>query len=341
MLILYLLSILLLCIWGIRFHHDNDYLSKEQCNNIKGIFILMIFLTHSMQYIKESGYTFSGIDMITTEITNYTAQLVVVMFLFYSGYGVALQINRKGMPYVKAMPKHRILKTLLNFDIAVCIFILLDIILSRPLSLNQIFLSFLAWDSVGNSNWYIFVILLCYVATYIATSFFKSYKEGGVLLLCFIIMLVLSFVKGTWWYDTILAYPAGYIYCSYRNYIEKWLKQHYFYALFALIIAFIIFHDFLSYYLRGITKNIMGIIFSMIVVMITMKVKIGNKCLQWCGTNLFPLYIYQRIPMIALQALLGDEFVSSFPIVYLTMSVAITCVIAYYYRYWRIDLIEH
>ena len=139
----------------------------------------MIFLTHSMQYISGSGYTFAGIDSITTIITNYLGQLVVVMFLFYSGYGVASQIRHRGNSYVKQMPKCRVMKTLLNFDIAVCFFIVLDILLTRPFSISQILLSFVAWDSVGNSNWYIFIILLCYIFTYVACSFFMKKHIAG------------------------------------------------------------------------------------------------------------------------------------------------------------------
>lgn len=95
MLILYLFFILILIFWKISFSKDDDYISKERCNSIKGVFILIIFLTHSLQYIKASGYVFLGIDTITSEIIRYTGQLVVVMFLFYSGYGVAVQINTK------------------------------------------------------------------------------------------------------------------------------------------------------------------------------------------------------------------------------------------------------
>lgn len=181
MLIIYLFIIIILILWKIRLSKDNDYLSKEQCNSIKGIFILMIFLTHSMYYINASGYEYPGFDFLTPIITNYIGQLVVVMFLFYSGYGVASQIARKGDKYISQIPKHRILTTVINFDVAVCIFIVLNLLLSRPMSVSQILFSFIAWDSVGNSNWYIFVILICYCFTYIANKLSIRYVGGGFL----------------------------------------------------------------------------------------------------------------------------------------------------------------
>lgn len=335
MLYLYLIFILLLSLWGIRLTKEDDYLSKDRCNSIKGIFILLIFLTHSLQYIKASGYVFSGIDTLTQAILQFIGQLVVVMFLFYSGYGVAVQVGKKGEPYVKQMPRHRILKTLLNFDIAVCLFILLDLILSRPLTISQILLSFVAWDSVGNSNWYIFIIILCYSLTYLANRISSNPKVvGGVILsLCLFTMFILSFVKGTWWYDTILAYPTGYIYANYRQQVEPILKRYFIVILFILGCIFLFTHGH-GPYLRGLRPNVMAVSFALIVVMVTMKVQIGNSWLQWFGTNLFPLYIYQRIPMIALQVTLGDEFLSQYPILYLIICLLITCLIARYYKYW-------
>ena len=297
----------------------------------------MIFLTHSMQYISGSGYTFAGIDSITTIITNYLGQLVVVMFLFYSGYGVASQIDNRGNSYVKQMPRCRVMKTLLNFDIAVCFFIVLDILLSRKFSISQILLSFVAWDSVGNSNWYIFIILLCYIFTYVACSFFrKKHIGGGIMCLCMASMVGLSFVKEAHWYDTILCYPAGFMYYTYRQTVERWIKRYYLLAIIVLIAVFVCLHDLYTFTYWGLPQNIIAIIFALMVILVTMKVKIGNKWLEWCGVNLFPLYIYQRIPMIALRSTLGEDFVTSCPILYLSISLAITCVIARYYKLWKV-----
>ncbi len=341
MLFIYLLFIFLLCLWGIRISTDEDYLSKERCNSIKGIFILLIFLSHSLQYIKASGYVFSGIDALTPVIVNYIGQLVVVMFLFYSGYGVATQILSKGEKYVEQMPKRRILNTLLNFDIAVCFFIVLALILSQPLSIKQVFLSFLAWDSVGNSNWYIFVIIVCYILTYLAHRISSQYIGVVLFLFCVIVMILLSFYKERWWYDTILTYPIGFLYGQFRNHVELVLKKYYFPIVLMLTVIFLFTHGF-SHSLKGLVPNIMAIAFALIVVMLTMRIKIDNSWLQWLGSHLFPLYIYQRLPMIAIYHYLSDGFVSHYPFVYLVSCLLVTCLIALYYNYWRIPIkIEH
>lgn len=172
MLLLLLIGVLLLCLYRIEPQlsgFNGDYLSKGSTNSIKGIFILLIVVSHSLGYIHSGAYRFSSIgDGILLWIIGHLGQLVVVMFLFYSGYGVSESYKRKGPDYVKGFPRRRILTTLLNFDVAIVAFLLLGLLLGTPMSAKQVLLSFVGWESVGNSNWYIFVILLCYVISYLS-----------------------------------------------------------------------------------------------------------------------------------------------------------------------------
>lgn len=145
MLLALLLSIFLLCLYGIKINlhgFNDDYLSKDSTNSIKGIFILLIVISHSMQYIMRGEYAFDGIgDLVFQSFFTLLLQLVVVMFLFYSGYGVGESFKKKQMLYVQAMPRHRILGTLLNFDVAVIAFIILDLLLGITISTDQCLLS--------------------------------------------------------------------------------------------------------------------------------------------------------------------------------------------------------
>ena len=70
-----------------------------------------------------------------------------------------------------------------------------------------------------------------------------------------------------------------------------------------------------------------------------MKVRIGNKWLLWCGTSLFPLYIYQRLPMNAIRGWVGDSWVSINPNLYIGICFFLTVIIALLYnKYLRIKL---
>ena len=98
---------------------------------------------------------------------------------FYSGYGVMESLKVKGNNYLNDFAKKRLGTTLLNFDVAVCCFFLLNYMIGKTLTIEDVLLSLIGWSSVGNSNWYIFVILLCYLAFYI--SFGISKERGTVL----------------------------------------------------------------------------------------------------------------------------------------------------------------
>lgn len=145
-----------------------DYLGRTQTDAIKGIFILLVVFSHFMGYVRQAGGHALNMPL---------GQMIVTCFLFYSGYGVMEAIKRQGRAYIKTIPKRRILTTLLNFDIAVLAFIAVDLLLGRALTWQQCLLSFVCWDSVGNSNWYIFAILLCYAVT------FFTHRGGGQSLL--------------------------------------------------------------------------------------------------------------------------------------------------------------
>ncbi len=75
--------------------------------------------------------------------------------------------------YVRTIPK-RTLKLLIRFDVAIVLFLIVGLMIGKHYPLQRILLSFIGWKSVGNSNWYIFVVLCLYVFTFVADTIFKN-----------------------------------------------------------------------------------------------------------------------------------------------------------------------
>lgn len=324
----------------------NGYISKERTNSIKGIFILLVFFRHIDPYIKKEGYSYDSVgDAAFSFILSSLGQLIVVMFLFYSGYGVMESIKKKGVSYISSFPKRRILTTLLNFDVAVCAFLIIDLLLDREVSMSQFFLSLLAWESIGNSNWYIFVVLICYLSTWIIASFLIKFKKWkwknicGIINLLFltVVIFLLMTVKESYWYDTILAYPAGIIYSVNKDKIEQLLDGHYYVSLISLI-ALYVFFKAMPIKIDGLKTDFYSVIFALMIVTLSMRIKVDNRMLQWCGVRLFPLYIYQRIPMIIVAAIAPKWWLQEFPLIYISICLTITILIALLYKYWSISL---
>lgn len=343
--ILFYILLSLLIISRLKYNRQgfySDYLSFDTTNAVKGIFIALVFIKHALPYILKSEYVFdyNFCNRAFLVIDGQVGQWIVAMFLFYSGFGVMESIKKKGLPYVNSIPRKRILTTLVNFDIAVALFVIIALLLHKDYSLKTYLLSFTGWESVGNSNWYIFVIMLCYLITYLCFRL-PIVKQGAYsirAILCFSLLVVsvfaLSFVKPSWWYDTMLCFGLGIFYSLWREHIESVLQKYYWLMLSILIVLVVCLRP----YLTGVAYNGYCIIFCIFVVMLTMKFKINNSVLIWSGKNLFPLYIYQRIPMIILSSICGGAFVSSSPVLYIFACLLITLLFAHFYKYWAVKL---
>lgn len=346
--VLFYFLLFLLVISRLKFSQQGFYvdnLSFDTTNAIKGIFIALVFVKHATPYILNSGYVFDNSlwSRAFLFIDAQVGQWIVAMFLFYSGYGIMESIRKRGMDYVRSIPRKRVLTTLLNFDIAVALFVVVSLFVPNDYSIKQYLLSFTGWDSVGNSNWYIFVIMLCYLIAYLCfrIRIVKTHTYAVKAIMCMILLgisvIMLSYVKPFWWYDTMLCFGVGILYSVWRERIEVILKRYYWLIL-PVVLALLCLLDKSPYYLRGLVHNTYSIAFCLLVVMLTMKIKVNNAILIWSGKNLFPLYIYQRIPMIILSSICGGAFVSSYPVLYTFACLLITFLFAHFYKYWAVKL---
>lgn len=297
-----LLLVLLACValYGVKFsgHHD-DYISKPVTDSIKGIFAIIIIYSHGRGYLPPFETLTSPFDIMFYKAIQAIGQLMVVMFLFYSGYGI-MESYRKKQGYLNGFAKHRILKTLVIFDVAVILYIVLGLLIGKTFSIPEYILSFIGWESIDNSNWFVFDIIALYLLTYLSLvarsrwnlSTWKFHIIAFALCGAFIVFIAAT-KKANYWYDTVLAFPLGLLYSEYKEKTERFFRQYYWPSLGVLIVAFS-----LMYGSRGYLTMIMtSVVFAVILVLVTMKVKLNNRALRWLGINCFGIYILQRIPM--------------------------------------------
>ena len=204
-----LLAVAVVTFFGCKYNAEGfneGYIGKEQTKSINGVFVMLIFMSHFAQYItldKTSVYY---------DVKTQLSQLVVVTFLFYSGYGIMCSIMKKGNAYVRNIPLRRFLPVWAHFALALLLFMVSNVILGYKYPLRDTVLSFAGWSSIGNSNWYIFCILALYVMTVVSfLCFGKSHSQA---LLCMFALtgayiVVMSRYKEVHWYNTAIMYPFG------------------------------------------------------------------------------------------------------------------------------------
>ena len=208
-----------------RIEKNEEYLSKDNTNTIKGIFLFFVFISHFIGY--KVYLQDSYIDTIGVTIIKKMGQLMVTLFLFYSGYGIMESAKKKGTEYINNLPRKRILTTLLHFDIAVLVFMIASrYFITHDFSLKKLVLSLIGWDGFGNSNWYIFCIIILYFIAYLSLKSFKDKKNIVISMFIGTLLytIIMSFYKETWWYNTAFCFALGFAYSAYKEKIEEWIK---------------------------------------------------------------------------------------------------------------------
>ena len=300
-----------------------DSLNKSQTTSINGIFVVLILFSHIRQYISLNHYDYAlySAPVIFT-------QLIVVSFFFYSGYGLMESIKKKGRPYVYSIATHRFPKVLFDMVIAVCLFLIMQACFGVYFKIDKILLSFIGWETVGNSNWFIFVTLCFYVILFV--SFLLLQKKSNILAVALTTILTIGYIvlmfvldRDHYTFNTMLCLPAGMIFSLCKDKLFSYLKTHpivHIVSFCVLVAVFVVLYKFCFY--DPFMFNIMGIVFMLTIILATTKVSIQNPLLNFLGKYTFWIYILQRIPMIIFMRIGLASFNS-----YLYLLVCVLCTI--------------
>ena len=316
MIIVYFLIFVLILI-GIKpkLNSFNDgYLSRSQTTAIKGIFVILVFCRHFKQYVTLND---NFLDKSFSIADDTLRQLIVVMFLFYSGYGIIKQIQLIESEYVDHFLNRRLLPVWLQYAICVCFFIITDLALGllNNYSLSDILLSFIGWTSIGNSTWFMFVTFALYIFVFVSVKFFKFEKLiWNVVIftaLSCALGLFLYIFKPSHWWDTLLCFALGMWFGLFKEKIDEFVENPKNYLLTAILITItflgLLFVDYIIN--LGAIYIILPLLFALFAVAVTMKVKIGNPVLDFFGKHIFSIYILQRIPMMIFKNVIENIYV--------------------------------
>lgn len=306
-----------------EFH--TDYSSPKQTATINAITTLLIFFSHASQYVNLGGV----LDDPYLVFRKYIGQLVVATFLFFSGFGMMESIKKKGTPYVKSIPTKRFFKVWYHFAIALILYIIVGLIFNRGYSISQTLLAFTGYKAIGNSNWYMFVTFAMYFILFIAFMIARKHNSLGVLLT---FALTIAFVVFEYkigleqrYYNTIFCFPAGMLFSLIKPYFDKITMKNDLLYVISTGIIFTAYYIFEHY--RGknvIIHNLFAIFAVVLIMMVTMKVKIGNPILDFFGSHIFSFFILQRIPMIVLKELGFNSHKYAFMIVSFVLTIILT-----------------
>lgn len=321
-----LIIFLCICLYKIKFNNgiDEDSLNRERTTAINGIFVVIVLLSHFNSYVNFTSH----IDVLYLNIMYLIGQLMVSPFLFYSGYGIYESIKTK-KDYINNFFKNRILKLFITFSLIIILYIIFNLIVGNNYSVSKILLSFIGYESIGNSNWYIFAIFYLYLTTLLCFKLFdkKNAVYFNLIFSAIYIILMMLLNKPDYYYSTIFCYNAGMFFSLYKDFILNYINN---FKKYLIIFISILFIFVLTYYFHGniIIYELSAIVFSLLIVMLTFKIKIQNSILEWLGKNTFNIYALQRISyMIVLKFNISNLYI------FFILSIILLVIIVYIFNF--------
>ena len=169
--------------------------------------------------------------------------------------------------------------------------------------------------SLGNSNWFVFTILVFYLYAYLSFRFIESklfIGIGIISFLCFFHVIIIYnyyYIGKKYAVDNVLCYVIGFYYSLSKTYIDHIiLKNDIFYFGFLTIVIFVYYKvSTISSLLHITIKNSL---FALLIVFISMKVKINNIFLQFLNIHSYSIYLLQRLVLwiVSRKKIFGDSY---------------------------------
>ena len=299
-----LIAVFLALFIKIKFRKNDNidsYVDKNQTSSIIGIFAVVIFFSHFFGYYNTDSLM--KIDGIAAFTVAALGQLMVVPFMFFSGYGIFEQFKAKGDAYASKLPNNRIFKVYLMFIMSWSLFFIASFIFRWNFTLEQYLFSPLGVTAIGNSNWYVVIILVLYFSTYISIKIGKNQKVSLMIniVLCLLLIFILQkFDLDSCWWNTIPAYGFGLFYSYIKPAILKFYKRHQAnrFILFGISVALTVVLGVLNaMFPSDIFFFLMDMAFSLIFASFLALFVVGNKIVLTLGKYCFWIYIMQRLPM--------------------------------------------
>lgn len=315
----------IILLWGAKFtgfkKFNEEFLSIEQTKQVQGFLAILIMLHHIAQktcasWIQPQSRIVHGLDIFVS-----TGFLLVSVFLFFNGYGVYKSFHAK-KNYLNGYVKRRILPVVLALYSTTLIFFVARLLVGEKMDGRQVVLYLLSLDLCNPNTWYVIVLPFFYLAFYLSFKFIK--KDGLAVATTTLFVLAYIYlgcniqhndywIRGEWWYNCVILFPVGIIFAKFENRIVPFFKKFYWALLVAALALYYPVYlwsndvcNKFGYYGEGwlpdnivvfnkvisvSSQAVLTTWFVLCVMLISMKLKVGNRFLKFMGTITLEFYL--------------------------------------------------
>ena len=253
----------------------------------------------------------------------------VGMFFFFSGYGLYTSLRDKP-DYLKGFMKNRLPAILVPFYICNFVFILGSYFSGYEFKEGEL-MPYLSGAILMNSQmWYIVEVLILYVLFYVVFRLIKN-RDAACIVYGICVMLLITFslrlghdtttptqglwFHGEWWYNTTLMVWVGIMFARWEEQILGLIRKFYGLVFMVFVVLSVFLYNRTIYMLQnkgywvewdgypGYKEKwqTLGVQFSFVfvviitVVILTQKIRFGNKILDFLGEIALELYLIHNL----------------------------------------------
>lgn len=257
---------------------NDDYLSKENCNVLRGFLVFVPPITH----LCNMGVGFNA------TVTNYTT-VIVSVFFFFTGYGLTkqhlLKDNYSQKYFLKRLPK-----VVIPYILATFIYVAVDFVfLGFLYPVSGIFNAIACGNPVVTASWYVLHVIAFYIWFWFMMKIARKNRLLLVILaVLYYVLTTLFCMKMGWgghWWSTSFGLFVGVIWASFEKEINVFCKNHYWIAFAAALILLL-----LNLFWHVNYSLIYGSMLITLVVLM-MKFNLKNPVLDFLGKISFEMYM--------------------------------------------------
>lgn len=331
--------IALLLIFGIRLQKPEDrssvYLEKVSTFPVRGIFIILIVMASYMSTLGPGALNDFDRPLYNLFGLYGYGQLLYAPLFFYSGYGIFQKFITKGKKYAQHIPLQQILRHYLSFFIVWIIFVIINLAYKSNYSLEVYLKSSIGLDTIGNSAWYVMVMLIMYFISFI--SFRVADKKTAVVInlvgAIFVAFGMRALGSPSYVTNPLFVYFFGIWYAYLKDRIDAKVEKRPYLRYVTLLGSAALFVGFHFYYLNvPYTENkellliIPMLLICIFIVSFTSIFKIRSKILHFFGANAFWIYLLHLLPILLFKRI---SFITEYKYVYFAVSFVVTIGLAF------------
>lgn len=277
---------------------NDGFLCRGQMKALQGFCAVAIMFHHMAQktcapWLKEA-YIVHGLDFFVP-----IGYLLVAIFFFCSGYGLYKSYQEKE-DYLYEFGWKRVLPIVIPFFLTSVIYLDVRTKMGEDILANwlNVGIRFGEPQMINMYGWFIYALFVVYFGFWL--GFRKERKRGrSMVVFLLVIAAYIAFchwwMYGGWWYNTIWLAAAGVLTAAYEQGIVTWMKKSYkctlpvFLCVFAVLFWVSLRNEGESYavWLQMLAAGF----FVLCVMMMGLKVKIGNKILLFLSGLTLEIYL--------------------------------------------------